>query len=107
MPTPRAVVFDLDGLMFNTEELYVEVGTELLGRRGHKFTQELEDLMMGRPSRVALEIMIETHALDATVEQLLAETDEIFPGILEKRLAPMPGLVELLEALERHAQSPA
>ena len=28
--TPRAVVFDLDGLMFNTEELYQDVGAELL-----------------------------------------------------------------------------
>ena len=100
--SPRAVVFDLDGLMFNTEELYVEVGTELLRRRGHEFTQELLDQMMGRPSRVALQIMIDTHALQATVEELLAETDEIFPGNPAARLAPMPGLVELLAALERH-----
>jgi HAD superfamily hydrolase (TIGR01509 family) len=102
MTPPRAVVFDLDGLMFNTEELYVEVGTELLRRRGHEFTEELLDQMMGRPSRVALQIMIDTHALRATVEELLAETDEIFPEILRTRLAPMPGLVELLAALERH-----
>src|SRR6187431_2798101 len=101
MPRPRTVVFDLDGLMFNTEELYVEVGTEILRRRGYKFTNELLDQMMGRPSAVALQIMIDTHTLKATVEELLAETDEIFPEILRKRLAPMPGLVELLAALER------
>jgi HAD superfamily hydrolase (TIGR01509 family) len=99
---PKAVVFDLDGLMFNTEELYVDVGTEILRRRGHAFTEELLDQMMGRPSRVALQLMIERHALAATVEELLAETDEIFPAILQARLAPMPGLVELLTALERH-----
>jgi HAD superfamily hydrolase (TIGR01509 family) len=99
---PRAVVFDLDGLMFNTEELYQEVGTELLRRRGYAFTQELLDQMMGRPSHIALQIMIDTHTLKATVEELLAETDEIFPEILRTRLAPMPGLVELLDALERH-----
>jgi HAD superfamily hydrolase (TIGR01509 family) len=103
MPLPRAVVFDLDGLMFNTEELYVEVGSELLRRRGFPFTEELIDRMMGRPSRVALQIMIDSHALSATVEELLAETDEIFPEILRTRLAPMPGLVELLEVLERRA----
>jgi HAD superfamily hydrolase (TIGR01509 family) len=95
-------VFDLDGLMFNTEELYQEVGSEILRRRGYRFTQELLDQMMGRPSRVALQLMIDTHTLKATVEELLAETDEIFPEILRTRLAPMPGLVELLETLERH-----
>ena len=101
MPAPHAVVFDLDGLMFNTEELYQEVGAVLLRRRGYEFTQELLDQMMGRPSHVALQIMIDTHTLRATVEELLAETDEIFPEILQARLAPMPGLVELLDALER------
>jgi HAD superfamily hydrolase (TIGR01509 family) len=103
MSTPRAIVFDLDGLMFNTEELYQEVGAELLRRRGYEFTQELLDQMMGRPSHVALQIMIDTHTLRATVEELLAETDDIFPEILEQRLAPMPGLVELLDALEKNA----
>jgi HAD superfamily hydrolase (TIGR01509 family) len=103
MPAPRAVVFDLDGLMFNTEELYQDVGSELLRRRGYVFTQELLDQMMGRPSHIALQMMIDTHTLRATVEELLAETDEIFPEILRTRLAPMPGLVELLAALEQQS----
>ncbi len=101
MPAPRAVVFDLDGLMFNTEELYQLVGAELLRRRGCEFTQDLLDQMMGRPSGVALQMMIDTHGLNATVQELLAETDEIFPAILRTQLAPMPGLVELLAALEQ------
>jgi HAD superfamily hydrolase (TIGR01509 family) len=100
MPTPRAVVFDLDGLMFNTEELYVEVGTEILRRRECLFTDDLLDRMMGRPSRIAMQIMIDYHGLAATVDDLLAETDAIFPEILQTRLAPMPGLLELLATLE-------
>jgi HAD superfamily hydrolase (TIGR01509 family) len=97
---PRAVVFDLDGLMFNTEDLYQEVGGELLRRRGHVFSAELLDRMMGRPSPIALQIMIDFHGLDATVAQLLAETDEVFPPILQARLQMMPGLAELLTTLE-------
>lgn len=88
--------------MFNTEELYIDVGTEILRRRGKTFGKELLDKMMGRPSAVALQYMIDEHALEATVEELLAETDEIFPEILQTRLMPMPGLVELLAALEAH-----
>ncbi len=95
----RAVTFDLDGLMFNTEELYQEVGGVLLGRRGKQITGELLDKMMGRKSNVALALMIEHHQLDATPEQLAAETAEIFGGILPSRLAPMPGLLDLLAAL--------
>src|SRR4051812_48178332 len=96
----RAVTFDLDGLMFNTEELYQEVGGMILARRGKEFTAELLDKMMGRKSDVALALMIEHHQLDATPEQLAAETAEIFGGILPHRLQPMPGLLDLLSALE-------
>jgi HAD superfamily hydrolase (TIGR01509 family) len=99
-PGLKAVTFDLDGLMFNTEELYQEVGGMLLARRGKQFTGELLDKMMGRKSNIALALMIEHHGLDATPEQLAAETAEIFGGILPGRLAPMPGLLDLLVALE-------
>ncbi len=73
--TLRAVVFDLDGLLFNTEELYQDVGGELLRRRGKRFEADLFNAMMGRPPRVSLQIMIDWHGLDATVEQLAAETE--------------------------------
>jgi HAD superfamily hydrolase (TIGR01509 family) len=93
-------VFDLDGLMFNTEELYQEVGTELLRRRGKLFDAELVDAMMGRPASSALQLMIDYHSLDSTVDELSRETAEIFDALLETRLELMPGLAELLVALE-------
>ena len=99
-PPIRAVAFDLDGLMFNTETLYEEVGSELLRRQGKEMTRELLDQMMGRPSRVALQIMIDWHQLDMTIQQLQDDTDQIFERLLEQRLAPMPGLLRLLESLE-------
>jgi HAD superfamily hydrolase (TIGR01509 family) len=96
----RAVAFDLDGLMFNTEELYQCVGTELLRRRGKEFAPELLHQMMGRPQSVALQMMIDWHALSDTVEILSGETEEVFVALLDTRLALMPGLAELLDALE-------
>ncbi len=99
-PQPRAVAFDLDGLMFNTEDLYQHVGSELLRRRGKVLDQDLVDRMMGLRSAAALQIMIDTHQLSDTVERLEIETDEIFDEILEERLEPMPGLLSLLTALE-------
>jgi HAD superfamily hydrolase (TIGR01509 family) len=97
---PRAVVFDLDGLMFNTEELYQGVGAEILRRRGKLFEADLLDAMMGCPARVALQRMINWHQLDDTVAQLAAETDELFDTVLDERLDVMPGLLDLLNRLE-------
>jgi len=96
----RAVVFDMDGLMFNTEDVYYEVGTELMRRRGRQYTRELSDAVMGRPPQVCFETMVRWHALEERWEALAAESEEIYIGLLDGRLAPMPGLVELLDALE-------
>jgi len=96
----RAVTFDLDGLMFNTEEMYQEVDREILVRRGKPSSTELLDQMMGRKAQAALQLMIDWHQLTDTVEELLAESREIMLRLLPARLAPMPGLLNLLYTLE-------
>lgn len=99
-PPLRAVTFDLDGLMFNTEEMYQEVDREILARRGKPPSTELLDQMMGRKASVALQLMIDYHHFPDTVEDLLAESREIMKRLMPARIAPMPGMVALLEALE-------
>ena len=97
----RAVAFDMDGLMFNTEDVYTEVGSEVLRRRGREFTKELKDAMMGLTARRSFEVMIETHSLDDTPDELIPESEEIFIALLGNYLAPMPGFFSLLAALEK------
>ncbi|QDU98112.1 HAD family hydrolase [Lignipirellula cremea] len=96
-----AVVFDLDGLMFNTEDLYDHVGEALLQRRGLSFTPELKQAMIGLPGKKAYQVMIDWHQLDATIDQLEQENDEVFAGLLTDHLQPMPGLFDLLELIEK------
>lgn len=96
----KAVAFDMDGLMFNTEELYGFVGEEILRQRGKEFTPELLEQMIGLRTPIALQRMIDYHHLDDTVEQLTAASQTVFRQILPTRLAPMPGLLGLLDQLE-------
>jgi HAD superfamily hydrolase (TIGR01509 family) len=97
-----AVVFDLDGLMFNTELLYDIVMKELLLRRNiDRFDDELKRLMMGQPGPAAFKAMFDYHRLTNEKYELIQdESDEIFKGVLEEKLEPMPGLFGLLDALE-------
>ena len=97
----KTVTFDMDGLIFNSEDVYTLAGSELLARRGCQFTPELKDAMMGRPPQKAFEVMIELHALTEPWHEIAAESNEIFLGLLDQHLATMPGLMELLDALER------
>ena len=96
----KAVAFDMDGLMFNTEDLYDEVGEILLQRRGQQFSNELKLAMMGLPGADAFEIMRTRCGLSDTVTELQSECDEIFSDMLPARIQTMPGLERLLELLE-------
>jgi HAD superfamily hydrolase (TIGR01509 family) len=96
----QAVVFDLDGLMFNTEEIFNEVGDQLLIRRGKEMTPELRTQMMGRRGPESFAVMVDWHGLRETVEELLVESEILFRQLAVGRLAPMPGLHTLLDAIE-------
>ncbi len=97
----RAVAFDLDGLMVNSEDVYQLVGRETLARRGLEFTSELRDEMMGQPAGAALRVMIDRCGLSDTVEGLAAEGEELFWEFAAEILQPMPGLVELVHQIDR------
>lgn len=96
----KAVVFDLDGLMFNTEDVFHLTGTELLRRRGKQATPAVFHAMMGRRAVDAFQAMIDLMELTETIEELQAESSEIFDELLDHHLAPMPGLFELLALID-------
>jgi HAD superfamily hydrolase (TIGR01509 family) len=56
--------------------------------------------MMGRRPYEAIQVMIDMMGLTETPDELLAESESIFSGMLDVHLAPMPGLYELLELIE-------
>lgn len=99
-PRIRAVAFDLDGLMFNTEHVFQQTGTELLRRREKVATPELFLRMMGRRAEDGFAAMIEMYSLTETIEALRLESEQIFLGLIDACLQPMPGLHELLSTLE-------
>lgn len=96
----KAVAFDLDGLMVNTEDVYIHVGTELCARRGKTFEDALRHQMMGQPATAALSVMIAWHSFTDTLEELAIESDVVFWEQVEGRLQLMPGLMELLSAID-------
>ena len=99
-PKIRAVVFDLDGLMLNTEAVFHLTGHELMRRRGRTATPELFLRMMGRRADEAFGEMIDHMQLTDTIPALKKESEEVFRGFMAEHLRPMPGLFVLLERIE-------
>jgi HAD superfamily hydrolase (TIGR01509 family) len=99
-PRIRAVTFDMDGLMFNTEDLYDEVTTIVLSRRGKQYTLEHKLSMMGLPGPKAFEVLSTRLMLNDAYEIFQSEMDAVFADILSAKIQKMPGLDELLQILE-------
>ena len=98
-PSILAVALDMDGLLFDTERLYWQVGDTVLQRRGHRYSAELQQRMMGRIGLSAVQQMIDFHRLDDSPQSLLDESDELYGELLADGLQPMPGLGDWIEVL--------
>jgi HAD superfamily hydrolase (TIGR01509 family) len=97
----RAVVFDLDGLMFDTEALFYRVSSEMLAARGKSFTPHIMQAMLGRRSVEAGAALKNLAGLDEPVEALLAEVRGRFYALVDSAVGPTPGLLALLDHLGR------
>ena len=104
-PTPRpirSVVFDLDGLMIDSEPIFEESARRLLARRERALLPHVLQAMLGVPARDALKLFGEAHGLSETVEELRIESARLFAEVAGEAPVPlMPGVLELLERLER------
>lgn len=99
--TLEAVVFDMDGLMFNTEDLYDLVCDEILQRRGQRFSLDLKLQMMGRAAEEAWNILRAQCNIAEPWQFLQTEADRIFETLLPARIEKLPGLDDVLLAVER------
>lgn len=89
----------MDGLLFDTERLYWEVGDTVLQRRGLRFCADLQQRMMGRVGVASMQQMVDFHSLDDSAELLLEESDELYGEMLSEDLQPMPGLQRWIDLL--------
>jgi HAD superfamily hydrolase (TIGR01509 family) len=103
--TIRAVVFDLDGLMFDTEALFFRVSSEVLETRRKRFTPEIMRALIGRRSAEVAHVLKEMTGLEEPVERLQAEVKERFYAEMDTAVHPTPGLFVLLDHL-RHRGLP-
>lgn len=98
------VLFDMDGLLLDTEVLYSKATQKILDPLGLKFTPDVKAKMMGKKSLEANQIMIEhfghkAKGLDPQkcVEDLAVILNDLFPNC-----DLMPGVLRLLLHFKRH-----
>ena len=96
----RAVVFDMDGLLLDTETLWHKAEVELFARHGASFSWEDKMAVIGTSFEQTAHFFAER--LGATPEQgagLVREMLEIMQASLQQQVEGRPGAIELVERL--------
>ncbi|SAM04619.1 hypothetical protein [Absidia glauca] len=96
-------IFDMDGLLLDTERVYTEVTQEILDQyaNGAKFTWDVKSQLMGRTGDESAKMVVDTYKLPMTVQEYLDITAKIqhekFPLV-----RPLEGVERLIRHLHLH-----
>lgn len=97
---PKALLFDLDGTLSNTDAVHFPNWIEILRPYGVEVTRELyEEKLSGRVDREAVEDVL-PDLPDEEVDELL-EREELRARQRSSEIGPLPGLRGLIEAGRR------
>ena len=94
-----AVVFDLDGVLLDTEELWDEARRQLAEERGGRWREQAQRAMMGMSSPEWSRYMHDEIGLPDPPEEIAAEVVRRLEELYRERLPVIPGAIEAVRRL--------
>ena len=97
----RAVIFDLDGVLADSEPWWNEIDKKLLGEYGVIYRGEYHRNVLGVSYRLAVEFYKKAFALTAPTEELMRRRGEIAAEFFANRVGLFPSTRVVLEELRQ------
>ncbi len=101
MKLDRCIIFDMDGVLINSEPLHFDFESTLFESLGITVDRKQHETFVGTTSKTMWTIIKNTHNLPFTVSELISKGHSGFLDYLEnqKSLEPVQGILELLNRL--------
>ena len=97
----RAVIFDLDGVLADSEPWWNEIDKQFLAQYGVKYRGEYHEDVLGVSYRVAVEFYKKAFGLAVPTEEMMRRRGEIATDFFANRVGPFPSVKEVLEELRQ------
>jgi HAD superfamily hydrolase (TIGR01509 family) len=97
----RAVIFDLDGVLADSEPWWNEIDAKLLAQYGVRYRGEYHRNVLGVSYRLAIEFFKKAFGLSASADELIQRRGEIATEFFANRVGLFPPAKEVLQALRR------
>jgi HAD superfamily hydrolase (TIGR01509 family) len=95
-PPIRALIFDMDGLLVDSEPFAEAAMRSFLGRYGHALTDDVSVRLLGRRVPEAIQIVTEHFGLVDDPTELETLYNEIRLAAIRGNLRPLPGAAEII-----------
>ena len=96
-----AVIFDLDGVLADSEPWWNEIDAKLLAEHGVTYRGEYHRNVLGVSYRIACEFYSKKFNLSATVEELMRRRREIATEFFTEKIGLFPNTRQMLDDLQQ------
>ncbi len=99
----NTVIFDMDGVIFDTERIYLETWTDVFNRYGYKMTKEVYTSVMGVGRKNVINTFKRIYGDDLPIDKMYKEKDDILYNRIEQGTVPTKeGVHEVLSFLKEN-----
>ena len=92
----EALIFDMDGLLIDSESLAEGAVIRFLGQHGHELRPEVLGQLLGKRLPESIALLAEVYQLEGSLTELTEVYDQLRLAALRGNLRPMPGAAALL-----------
>lgn len=97
----KAVIFDMDGLMINSERVTFEGYVKVMAEKGYTITEEFYKKLLGKTLKTAYELFFQVYGNEFPMDEVLEQVHKYVADVFENDGVPLKkGLLELLQYLK-------
>jgi len=101
LKSPKVIIFDMDGVIFDTEVLARRLWQSVFEDYGYSLPDATYKKVIGRTMDAARQVLIDEYGPELPMDIMFDEQDALYRKITAQPISQKPGVIEILEYLKQ------